>query len=389
MQVLLLRYSEIHLKGANRSYFERSLMRNIKYWLAGIKFTLKQISGRYIVSDYNPELEPQIIEKLTKVFGLHTLTPAVCIPTSPEGIIEECKKIEVNGKFRVSVTRASKIFPIHTIDFAAQLGGVVLDNNPNAKVDLHNYDTNIMVDIRENGYTYIGTKVIQCGGGMPVGTAGKGLLMLSGGIDSPVAGYSMAKRGMTVSALHFHSFPYTSELAKQKVIDLAKKLTGYLGDVDLYFISFTKVQEAIHRNCNNNYMITIMRRIMMRLAQRLSKDINAGAIITGESLGQVASQTLESITSTSAVVDMPIFRPLISFDKVDIIEIARKIDTYTLSSLPYEDCCTVFLPKNPVIKPTLQNVEKEEAKLDINALVEEAYATLTKTSLKLTEINNA
>lgn len=383
MQVLLLRYSEIHLKGANRGYFERTLMRNIKYWLEGETFKLTQISGRYVVSDYPLERENDIIEKLSKVFGLHTLTPAICIETTPENIINECNKIRIDGKFRVSVNRASKIFPIHAIDFAAQLGEIVLKNNPNAKVDLHNYNTNVMVDIRENGFTYIGTKVINCNGGMPISTAGHGLLMLSGGIDSPVAGYSMAKRGMTVSALHFHSFPYTSELAKQKVVDLAAKLTGFLGDVDLYFISFTQVQEAIHRNCNNNYMITIMRRIMMRLAEKLCKDINAGAIITGESLGQVASQTLESITSTSAVVKTPIFRPLISFDKVDIIDIARKIDTFNLSSLPYEDCCTVFLPKNPIIKPKLENVEREEAKLDIEKLVEEAYKTLTKVTLKL------
>lgn len=383
MQVLLLRYSEIHLKGSNRGYFERTLMRNIKYWLKDEKFNLKQISGRYIVSDYDPSHENAIIQKLTQVFGLHTLTPALCISTSVEGIIEEIKKIKLEGKFRVTVNRASKIFPIHTIDFAAQLGEIVLSNNSNAKVDLHNPDTNILVDIRENGYTYIGTRIIKCAGGMPISTAGKGLLLLSGGIDSPVAGYCMAKRGMTVSALHFFSFPYTSELAKQKVVDLATKLTGYLGDVDLYFISFTKVQEAIHRNCNNNYMITIMRRIMMRLAQKLSKDIGAGAIITGESLGQVASQTLESITSTNAVVNIPMFRPLISFDKENIIEIARKIDTFNLSSLPYEDCCTVFLPKNPVIKPTLLNVEKEEAKLNIDELVEQAYATLTKMTIKL------
>ncbi|MBQ7603038.1 MAG: tRNA 4-thiouridine(8) synthase ThiI [Clostridia bacterium] len=383
MQVLLLRYSEIHLKGSNRGYFERTLMRNIKYWLKDEKFNLKQISGRYIISDYDPSHENAIIQKLTQVFGLHTLTPALCIPTSVEGIIEEIKKIKLEGKFRVTVNRASKIFPIHTIDFAAQLGEIVLSNNTNAKVDLHNPDTNILVDIRENGYTYIGTRIIKCAGGMPVSTAGKGLLLLSGGIDSPVAGFSMAKRGMTVSALHFFSFPYTSELAKQKVIDLATKLTGYLGDIDLYFISFTKVQEAIHRNCNNNYMITIMRRIMMRLAQKLSKEIGAGAIITGESLGQVASQTLESITSTNAVVNIPMFRPLISFDKENIIEIARKIDTFNISSLPYEDCCTVFLPKNPVIKPTLVNVEKEEAKLNIDELVEEAYKTLTKMTIKL------
>ena len=376
MKVILLRYGEIHLKGNNRHFFENALLKNIKSTLNGETFKLQHISGRYLITDYDEKREYAIIQKLVCVFGLHSISPAVVVENEPELILAECKKISVTGKFRVTTRRASKIFPIKSMQFSAMAGEVVLDNCPNAVVDLHEPETVINIDIRENGYTYISTQTIPCAGGMPVGTAGKGLLLLSGGIDSPVAGYFMAKRGMTIHALHFHSFPYTSELAKQKVITLAKLLSKYTGAIKLSFVSFTQVQEAINRNCDRDYMITIMRRIMMRISERLAKDFGAGAIITGESLGQVASQTLESITSTSAVTSMPIFRPLIGFDKLDIIDIARKIGTMETSILPYEDCCTVFLPKNPVTKPRLDRVEREESKLDIDKLVNDAYDTL-------------
>ena len=376
MKVILLRYGEIHLKGNNRRFFENALLKNIKSTLNGETFKLQHISGRYLITDYDEKREYAIIQKLVCVFGLHSISPAVVVENEPELILAECKKISVTGKFRVTTRRASKIFPIKSMQFSAMAGEVVLDNCPNAVVDLHEPETVINIDIRENGYTYISTQTIPCAGGMPVGTAGKGLLLLSGGIDSPVAGYFMAKRGMTIHALHFHSFPYTSELAKQKVITLAKLLSKYTGAIKLSFVSFTQVQEAINRNCDRDYMITIMRRIMMRISERLAKDFGAGAIITGESLGQVASQTLESITSTSAVTSMPIFRPLIGFDKLDIIDIARKIGTMETSILPYEDCCTVFLPKNPVTKPRLDRVEREESKLDIDKLVNDAYDTL-------------
>lgn len=377
MKVLLLKYSEIHLKGNNRSFFENALIKNIKSALNGEEYKFQHISGRYVISDYNELREDELITKLTKVFGLHSLSPSIVVPSIPSDIYSAIATLNISGKFRVNTRRASKIFPIKSMQFSAEAGGVILDNCPNAVVDLHNPDIVVEIDIRENGFTYISTTSIECAGGMPVGTAGKGLLLLSGGIDSPVAGYYMARRGMTVNALHFHSFPYTSELARQKVITLAKLMSKYLGPIKLHFVSFTQVQESINRHCDRDYMITIMRRIMMRIATRLSRDIGAGAIITGESLGQVASQTLESITSTSAVTTLPIFRPLIGFDKLDIINVARKIDTFDTSNLPYEDCCTVFLPKNPVTKPRIPKVEAEEAKLDIAKLVDEAYATLT------------
>ena len=235
------------------------------------------------------------------------------------------------------------------------------------------------IDIRESGDTLIYTDVIKCMGGMPVGGGGKGLLLLSGGIDSPVAGYMMAKRGMKLKALHFHSYPYTSEQAKEKVIDLAKKLSLYVGDIELYVVSVTKIQEAIHENCSEELMITMLRRFMMRIAERLAKSIGAQAIITGESLGQVASQTIESLTTSNAVIQsLPVLRPLIAFDKLDIIAIAEKIDTFETSILPYEDCCTVFLPKFPAIKPRLDKVEKEELNLKVEELIEEAFSQIEK-----------
>ena len=215
-------------------------------------------------------------------------------------------------------------------------------------------------------------------GGMPVGSAGKGLLLLSGGIDSPVAGYLMAKRGMKLKALHFHSYPYTSEAAKEKVIELAKSVAQYSAGLDLYVISVTEIQEAIHEKCDEDYMITILRRFMMRIAEKLSLDLEAQAIITGESLGQVASQTIESLTSSNSVVKLPVLRPLIAFDKLDIIAIAEKINTFETSILPYEDCCTVFLPKSPVTKPKLDKVERIESVLDVDALIENAFKSIEK-----------
>jgi thiamine biosynthesis protein ThiI len=244
-------------------------------------------------------------------------------------------------------------------------------------VDLHDPELNLCVDIRENNKTFVFYENIKGAGGMPVGTSGSGLLLLSGGIDSPVAGYMMAKRGMPISALHFHSYPYTSESAKQKVIDLAKLIKKYTGPFKLYVCSFTEIQENIHKNCNSEFMITLMRRIMYRIAERLSLKVGVQSIITGENLGQVASQTVESMTVTNEVVkELPIFRPLIAFDKEDISDIAKKIGTYETSILPYEDCCTVFLPKHPLIKHKKDKCEIEESKLDLENLIENALNSI-------------
>ncbi len=255
------------------------------------------------------------------------------------------------------------------------LGEIILNENPLSKVDLYNPEIEYCVDIRLNGKAYIFSDNIKCQGGLPLGSAGKGLLLLSGGIDSPVAGYLISKRGLTIDALHFHSYPYTSEQAKDKVITLAKTLTNYVGNINIHIISFTKVQEAIHMNCASEYMITIMRRIMMRIAERICEKYKLGAIITGESLGQVASQTMQSMTVTGQVVkQLPIFRPCIAMDKEEIIKIAKDIETFETSILPYEDCCTVFLPKNPVIRPDRIKVEREENKINIEKLIEDCIA---------------
>ena len=377
-KVIILRYGELHLKGKNKGFFERLLINNIKNSVSEFDCHVNKISGRYIISDFDDMDEVLLVEKLKKVFGLVSLNVAVELETSKENIDAFIDTIKIEEKtFRVSVKRADKKFSIASNEYERMLGGIILKNNPKLKVSLKEYEVEIFVDIRENGKTYVSTKNISCVGGMPYGTAGNGLLLLSGGIDSPVAGYMMAKRGLKIYALHFHSFPYTSMQAKQKVIKLAELLTEYCGPIKLICCPFTKIQEEIHKNCNPEFMITIMRRIMMKIAAKVCDMLNCGAIITGENLGQVASQTMESMTVTNfSQTKYPIFRPLVAFDKQDIINVAEKINTFETSILPYEDCCTVFLPKNPVIKPKLEKVEKEEEKLDIDELIEEAMKNL-------------
>ncbi|MBO5103056.1 MAG: tRNA 4-thiouridine(8) synthase ThiI [Clostridia bacterium] len=376
MRVILLRYGEIFLKGNNRKFFEDTLTKNIKNSLTDYTFVIKKISGRYEISEYDVDYENIFIDKLTKIFGIHSLSVATKIETDEQNIIEVVKSLDLTNKtFRVTTKRASKIFPIHSMEFNAQIGEVILTNFENTKVDLHTPQVEVKIDIRENGYTYISTNDIPCANGMPLGTAGKGLLLLSGGIDSPVAGYYLARRGLEIEAIHFHSYPYTSELARQKVLSLAEKMGDYLGKIKIHIVSVTKIQEEINKNCDRDYMITLLRRMMMRISQKIALNVGAGALITGESLGQVASQTLQSINATNVVVDIPIFRPLIGFDKEDIMQVARKIGTYNISILPYEDCCTVFLPKNPVTKPKLERVLREESKLDVDTLLNESLAT--------------
>lgn len=375
MRAILLRFGELFLKGENRHLFENALLNNIRKKLAGQKFKLYRTQGRIMVSDF--EDEEEVVGLLTKVFGLYSLSVAEEVDAAVEKITDYIKTIKLEkGTFKVEVNRADKRFPIKSMDFASELGGVLLDNNKNAEVDLYNPDRKIVVDIRNNGKAYIFDKTIYCQGGLPLGTSGKALLLLSGGIDSPVAGYLMAKRGLKLEALHFHSYPYTSPEAKQKVFDLAKKLSVYNDEVRVHCISFTQVQESIHQNCSPEFMITIMRRIMMRIAERICQRESLGAIVTGESLGQVASQTMQSMTVTESVLKkIPVFRPCIGMDKEEIVSIAKNIDTFKISILPFEDCCTVFLPKNPVIKPRVAQAEAEEGKLNLEELIEGALAT--------------
>lgn len=372
MNTILIRYGEIFLKGNNRGYFESALAKNIRTALENFKFKFVRAQNRFLLEDYDEAYETDIIDKLTKIFGIHSVSVAVKVKSTEEELEKAAVLMmkDKSGTFRVTVNRADKKIQKSSMELAARLGGAVLESNPNLTVNLHVFDTDLYVDIRENGLSYLFTDKIMGAGGMPVGTAGAGMVLLSGGIDSPVAAYMMAKRGLKLHAIHFHSAPYTSEMAKQKVVDLACIVKNYSGPIVLHVIPFTDVQLKIHEKCPAELMITIMRRFMMRIAERIAKANSCGALITGESLGQVASQTMESITVTNGVIeDLPVFRPLIGMDKTEIMDVARNIDTYDTSILPYEDCCTVFLPKNPVIRPKLETVLKAEAKLDVETLI--------------------
>lgn len=375
-RVLLLKFGELFLKGKNRHEFLKLLMENISKKLHNFQFKLTETQGRLVISDYDESLEDEMIEKIQKVFGLIDVMPATEIETSLDNIENQIKELDLKefNTFKVETKRADKKFPMSSMELSAHLGSVILENCPWLKVDLYEPEVVVNVEVRLNGKTYIYNKLIPCVGGLPLGSAGKGLLLLSGGIDSPVAGYLMAKRGLRIEAIHFHSYPYTSVQAKEKVIALANQISQYCGEIKLHIISFTEIQEQIHKNCDPEYMITIMRRIMMRIAEKICKENGLGAIITGECLGQVASQTMQSMTVTNAVVSLPVFRPVLAFDKEEIMDLAKKIGTYETSILPYEDCCTVFLPKNPIIKPTIARAEHNEKFLDVDALVEQAVA---------------
>lgn len=376
-KIIILRYAEIHLKGNNRGYFERLLMNNIKASLKGIECKLNKYNARYIVSSYPKEAENEIVWRLKKIFGLHSLSVAFEVDSTLQQI-QECvlTKFDYSKTFRVTVNRADKKFLPSSTELSKKLGTVILEANPHLKVDLHNPQTQLFVDIREHGKTFIYIDIIKAPGGMPVGSSGKGMLLLSGGIDSPVSGYLMAKRGMSLTALHFHSFPHTSLLAKEKVLRLAKQLVGYLNSMKLIMVNTAKIQEEIHKKCPDGLQITILRRFMMRIAEQLANKEGASAIITGESLGQVASQTIEGIICSNAVTSLPVLRPLIGFDKQEIVEIAQKIETYEVSIMPYEDCCTVFLPKNPSTKPKLKVVDEVESRLNVDSLVLDALNTV-------------
>lgn len=377
MKVIIIRYSEIHLKGNNRDFFESILISNIKHVLADYDYQFGRSNARYVIRNFDENYTEQILDAVKNVFGVYSVSPAEEVPSTYEDICQAAVALTpAFGTFKVNTNRADKRFPIPSMKLSADLGGKILDANPSLKVDLFNPDNVVSIDIRENGKTFVYSEVIKGVNGMPVGTAGKGIVMLSGGIDSPVAMYMMAKRGMTLRSVHFHSFPYTSMQAKQKVLDLAKIVKKYTLHMTIDVVSFTEIQTAIHEKCPEEYMITIMRRFMMRIAEKLAHKHGAGAVITGESLGQVASQTLESITSTNSVATLPVFRPLIGFDKDEIIEIAQKIGTFETSILPYEDCCTIFLPKKPVTKPRLSAVEKVESVLDVETLVNNALQSI-------------
>lgn len=383
-KVIIIRWCEIHLKGKNRSYFAHLLEENLQRALKNYKHDFKKIDGRYLIENFSSDDTEDIIEAIKKVSGAHTCSIATRVKSDIDAIIAAAKELVVGkaGSFKVETKRADKKFPIHSVECSKIVGGECLSANPKLSVDVHAPDFTVFIDIRDSGDALIYSDVIKLMGGMPSGSAGKGLLMISGGIDSPVAGYMMAKRGLKLDAIHFHSYPYTSEAAKQKVIDLTKILSGYTGGANLFVVPFTEIQESIHEKCPAEFMITMMRRFMMRIAEKMAFNCHAKTIITGESLGQVASQTVESITvSNNAVKVLPVLRPLIAFDKLDIIEISEKIGAYETSILPYEDCCTVFLPEHPVIKPKLETVLELEKRLDIDGLIANAFKHIEKYEL--------
>ena len=376
-KVIIIRYCEIHLKGKNRGYFEKVFMNNLEKSLSGIRHEIRKPSGRYVVENFDEARTDEIVSRLQKVFGTHTLSIAYKVPASMDDIFAAVLAVAPEeGSFKVQANRADKHFPLNSMQINAEVGGRLLEARPALRVDVHAPQHLIGIDVRENGDALVFCGWIKAAGGMPVGTSGKGMLLLSGGIDSPVAGHMIAKRGMTIEALHFHSYPYTNRQAREKVEELAHILAGYTGGLDLHVVSVTHIQEAIHKYCPAEMMITLLRRFMMRIAERLCRQTGAQCIVTGESLGQVASQTVEGMTSSGSVVhELPILRPLVGFDKTEIVERAREIGTFETSILPYEDCCTVFLPKHPLIRPDLAKVAEQEKKLDVEALVAEALAS--------------
>lgn len=383
-KVIVIRVCEIFLKGKNRSYFLSLLEKHIRNSLEEIPHKLVKLQMRYLIEGYDACDEEKILSLLLKISGIHTVSPGYSTETDYEKI-KECALFLCKGKtgtFKAETNRADKTFPMQSVEVSRELGHDILSAYPDAlSVDVKSPELVLHVDIRESGVTLLYTDTLKGIGGMPVGSSGHGFLMLSGGIDSPVAGYMMAKRGMKLSCVHFHSYPYTGEAAREKVIKLAGIVAEYAGPMDVYVVGFTHIQEAIHEKCAEELMITLMRRFMMRITERIAAKNGGQAIVTGESLGQVASQTMESITSSNSVVSMPVFRPLIAFDKLETIEIANKIDTYETSILPYEDCCTVFLPKYPAIKPKMERILREENRLDVEGLIAEALSKVEKVSV--------
>ena len=363
--VILVRYGEISLKGLNRNYFIDLLVKNIRNTLKRFESVkVQKIQGRIIVHISEEELK-EGLEAVTKVFGIVSVSPAVVVESKIEAIeqeaLEQAKQAQFKT-FRVTAKRGDKRFPIQSPELGRRLGAVILKNIDGLKVDMHHPEFNLWVEVREE--TYIYHQFIPCNGGLPVGCSGKTALLLSGGIDSPVAGYMMAKRGVELIGVYFHSFPFTSDRAKEKVIDLAKIVSQYCGKVTLYVVPFTDIQTKIVELCPERQTTIIIRRYMMRIAQEIATRNGAKSLTTGESLGQVASQTQEGLGATNAVVDLPVFRPLIGMDKQEIVEIAQRIGTFETSILPYEDCCTIFVPKHPETKPKLDAVQKSEISME-------------------------
>ncbi|MBQ8849623.1 MAG: tRNA 4-thiouridine(8) synthase ThiI [Clostridia bacterium] len=387
-EILLCKYGEIVLKGANRKYFEDMLCKEMKKRARGYgNFDIYRAQSTIYIDpkDEDADLDG-MFEAASKVFGIVAIARAAVCEKDMAAITETVKSYIpqfMDGKrtFKVEAKRSDKTFALDSMEISREIGGVVLESCPRLRVDVHKPDITVKVEIREFG-AYVSAGQFKGAGGMPVGTNGKGLLLLSGGIDSPVAGYMMAKRGVRLDAIHFESFPYTSERAREKVLELASIVAEYSGDIFVHVVSLTHIQEELVKACEEDYFTLLLRRYMMTIAERVAREKECLALITGESLGQVASQTMQALGVTDNAVNMPVFRPCIGMDKEEIVSIARKIGTFETSIQPYEDCCTVFTPKHPKTKPELEKVKAQEDKLDFDALVEEAMGTLYTVHIK-------
>jgi thiamine biosynthesis protein ThiI len=380
----LIKYAEIAIKGKNRYMFEDALVKQMRIALSGVEgeFEVKKEQGRvYVFCPEEYDFE-ETVEALQRVFGIVGICPVVIYEDNgfdamAADVVSYMKNRypDFAGSFKVYTRRAKKTYPITSMEVSAALGEHILDAFPQAKVDVHEPELTLSVEIRDKIYVY--SETIKGPGGMPIGTNGKAMLLLSGGIDSPVAGYMIAKRGVKIDAVYFHAPPYTSERAKQKVVDLAKLVARYSGPIRLHVVNFTDIQLYIYDKCPHEELTIIMRRYMMRIAEHFAKESGCLGMITGESIGQVASQTLQSLAATNEVCTLPVYRPVIGFDKQEIVEISKRINTFETSILPFEDCCTIFVAKHPVTKPNLNVIHKSETKLEekIDELMEEALRT--------------
>ena len=369
--LLLVRYGEIFLKGLNRPYFIRALVRKIRYAVRGMGAEVRVNDGRIFVRGFS-DLD-ECVDRVTRVFGVHSVCPAVEMPKEDfDAICATAVEMTegLSGTFKVNARRSDKRYPMNSPAINEEAGYRILQAHPDLKVDVHNPEHVVNIEIRDQAYLYV--KVIPAVGGMPVGTNGNAALLLSGGIDSPVAGWMIAKRGVQICAVHFHSYPYTSDRAREKVLDLARKLSFSCCGIKVFVVPFTEIQMAIHEKCPEEYTTLIMRRYMMRIAERIAREQECEALVTGESIGQVASQTMTALGCTDDVAGMPVFRPLIGFDKSEIISIARKIGTLEISELPYEDCCTVFTPRHPATHPKMEKILEGESRLDTEELIARA-----------------
>ena len=381
----LIKYGEIGIKGKNRYMFEDALVRQIRFALRGVdgNFLVHKCHGRVYVDCEGEYDYEETVESLKRVFGIVGICPVVRTAVAEIGqlkkdVVSYMEQMYPDKKltFKVEARRANKRYPMNSMEINCELGEAILDAFPETKVDVHNPDVKLNVEIREEVYIY--SEIIPGPGGMPVGTNGSAMLLLSGGIDSPVGGYMIAKRGVEIEAVYFHAPPYTSERAKEKVVDLARLVSKYAGPIKLHVVNFTDIQLYIYEKCPHEELTIIMRRYMMRIAEQFAKKDGCLGLITGESIGQVASQTMQSLAATNAVCTLPVYRPLIGFDKREIVEISEKIDTYEVSIQPFEDCCTIFVAKHPVTKPSVERMEKSE--LNLTEKIDELVKTAVETA---------